>query len=295
MRREHRVTEAQAGLRLDQVLAALEPSLSRRAIKRAIEEGRVFLDGKRTKVSSRSVVAGARLVVHPAREEAAPSVPILFEDEDLVVVNKPPGLHVNETESTARPSIEGLLARTRPAVFVVHRLDLETSGVLVLAKRLEVARALTEAFAERRVEKCYLAITERRVETGLVDRPIGPDPRSPRTRRALPTGKPARTWFETLGASESLHLVLARPETGRTHQIRVHLAELGAPILGDRAYGGALAVRRGGEILEVPRVLLHAARLALPGPAESRRWEAPVPEDFRGFAEPALAVWAEAR
>lgn len=295
MRREHRVGEALAGRRLDQVLAELEPGLSRRSMKRAIEEGRVFLDGKRVKVASRAVPAGARLILHPAREDEAPPIPILYEDDDLVVVNKPPGLHVNETESTARLSVQGALSRAGASVFVVHRLDLETSGVLALAKRLEVARALSAAFAERRVEKSYLAITERRVETGLVDQPIGPDPRGPRTRRARPDGKPARTWFETLGARGSLHLVLARPETGRTHQIRVHLAELGAPILGDRAYGGSLAVRSEGEVLEVPRTLLHAWRLVLPGTGASLLQEAPFPEDFRRFMGPDLAVWAQAR
>lgn len=295
MRREHRVSEALAGRRLDQALAELEPEESRRAIKRAIERGRVFVDGRRVKVASLVLKAGARIVLHSEPSAATPEVPVLYEDDDLLVVNKPPGLHVNETESTARTSVEAALSPTHGRLYVVHRLDLETSGVLVLAKKLLVAQRLGQAFADRQVEKLYLAITTRSVPEGLVDLPVGPDPRSPRTRRVMANGKPARTWFRALGARGGLHLVLARPETGRTHQIRVHAAELGAPIFGDRAYGGALAVRHEGVVQEAPRTLLHAWRLTLPGLGRGLRYEAPLPQDFQPFGESDLAVWAEAR
>lgn len=297
MRREHLIGEDLAGGRLDRVLGELEPEFSRRSVRRAIEEGRVFVDGRRTKVASRTLVLGARLLWYPEELEDAPSpeIPILHEDEDLVIVNKPPGLHVNETETTARASVESVLAKTRREIFVVHRLDLETSGVMVLAKRIEVARVLTRAFAERTVKKEYLAITERPVPEGFVDLPIGPDPRSPRTRRVLQNGKAARSWFCTLGQSGTAHLILGRPETGRTHQLRVHLAELGAPIVGDRAYGGVMALRLEGRIHEVSRACLHAWRLMLPGLVGGRRWDAALPQDFQPFTETDLAVWSEAR
>jgi 23S rRNA pseudouridine1911/1915/1917 synthase len=297
MPREHRVSPELGGGRLDQVLTALEPSESRRSIRRAIEEGRVFVDGRRAKVASRLIPEGARLILHieSAGARVVPELPILFEDDDLVVVDKPPGHHVNETESSARASVESILRSSRVEVFVVHRLDLDTSGVLALAKRLEVAQALTRAFAERRVQKEYLLLTDRVVPEGWVDLPIAADPRSPRTRRVLTGGKPARTWFRTVGSREGVHLVLARPETGRTHQIRVHLAELGTPILGDRAYGGTMAVRREGEVIPVTRVCLHARLLVLPAPYSDRRHTALLPEDFRPFTEEDLAVWSEAR
>ena len=170
---------------------------------------------------------------------------------------------------------------------LVHRLDRETSGVTVFARTKAAAAALAEAFRAGAAEKTYLALCARAPAPphGRIDAPLGKDPARAGLRRVDPRGDPSATTYRTLRSTPSAALVEARPETGRTHQIRVHLAELGAPLLGDARYGGP---RRVGEVA-VPRVMLHARRLALRHPATGAllAFEAPVPEDFAA-AERAL-------
>jgi 23S rRNA pseudouridine1911/1915/1917 synthase len=172
-------------------------------------------------------------------------------------------------------------------VTLVHRLDRETSGVTVFARTRDAAAALAEAFRTGTPEKTYLALCARAPSPpeGRVELSLGKDPARAGLRRVDPAGEPAATRYRTLRESPGGALVEARPETGRTHQIRVHLAALGAPLLGDARYGGP---RRVGEVA-VPRVMLHAARLELPHPATGARmvFEAAPPEDFRA-AEAAL-------
>ncbi len=172
-------------------------------------------------------------------------------------------------------------------VTIVHRLDRETSGVTVLARTPAAAAALAEAFRTGGPEKTYLALTARAPAPaeGRIDLALGKDPARAGLRRVDPAGDAAATRYRTLRAGPSAALVEARPETGRTHQIRVHLAALGAPLLGDPRYGGP---RRVGEV-SIPRVMLHARRLELIHPETGApiAFEAPVPEDFLA-AEAAL-------
>ncbi len=168
---------------------------------------------------------------------------------------------------------------------LVHRLDRETSGVTVFARTAEAARSLAEAFRAGGPRKTYLALCVRAPtpREGRTDAPLGPDPLRKGMRKVDPRGDAAATLYRTLAiAPYGEALVEARPETGRTHQIRVHLSHLGAPLLGDPRYGGP---RRVGE-LRVPRVMLHARRLELSHPVTGAplAFEAPVPEDFAAVA-----------
>ncbi|MBI4815634.1 MAG: RluA family pseudouridine synthase [Deltaproteobacteria bacterium] len=293
-----------SGERLDRLITRSVADVSRRRVRALIEAGSVFVEGKRCRIASRTIELGARVVVftEPAVELSDPVV-ILYEDEDLVVVDKACGEHVNETETTSRISLVQRLERLRGPVFVVHRLDRETTGVIVFARRLDVAAELSRAFAEREVGKSYLLLTELAPPEGIVSAPIADDPRRPRARRVASTGQEAETEFHVAARTSDVSLVVARPRTGRTHQIRVHLAHLGAPVLGDRLYGGVSAIRvRCGSapgdteaasisrVLEVPRVMLHARRIQFTFRGTERTHESPVPMDFAPFLELGLAL-----
>ncbi len=285
------VAPAEAGDRLDRFIAR-KGGVSRGLARRALEAGGVFLDGRRCRVASRAVRAGQRVLVHleeGGRGAAARGHPplersrLLHSDEHLAAVDKPAGVPAQATLSSARGTLPELAAALAGGPLeAAHRLDRETSGVTLLARTPPAAAALAAAFREGRPEKTYLALCARAPDppAGRVEAPLGRDPRRPGRRRVSPGGEPAATRYRTLAVGPSgAALVEARPETGRTHQIRVHLAHLGAPILGDPRYGGP---RRVGEVT-APRVMLHALRLELDHPAGGARLslEAPVPEDFR--------------
>lgn len=242
--------------------------------------GAVFVDGRRVKDLRRRLNPGARLTVHLQLPEAPPEIPTLFEDADIKLVNKPAGVHVNETETRAAPS---LIASLGSGLQLVHRLDRDTSGLLLLAKNPQAARALSERFASRRVHKIYYAAVTRPVEAQRVAAPIGKDHRRPRARAIRPGGKPAQTELEPLSQRSGLGLVRAEPRTGRTHQIRLHLAHVGAPIFGDLLYGGVAATRVDGEILRAERVMLHAAALRIEGWPGQAEFSCPWPADFEAL------------
>jgi 23S rRNA pseudouridine1911/1915/1917 synthase len=277
-----------AGERLDRFVAA-RGGISRGLARRALDAGGVFLDGRRCKVAGRTLRPGQRVVVNLEEGgRAAASAPaldrtrLLHADAHLAAVDKPAGLPSQATLTGDRGTLPDLAARLLGGpVEIVHRLDRETSGVVVLARTREAAAALAEAFRRGAPRKTYLALCARAPDPpeGRIDAPLGKDPRRTGSRRVAPGGDAAATRYATLAAGPGAALVEARPETGRTHQIRVHLAHLGAPLLGDPRYGGP---RRVGEV-EVPRVMLHALRLELAHPVtgEPMTFEAPVPEDFR--------------
>lgn len=282
------------GERLDRFVAA-RGGISRGLARRALDAGGVFLDGRRCKVSGRTLRPGQTVTVNleEGGRSAAPAAALdrsrlLYADADLVAVDKPAGVPAQPTLTSDRgtlPELVGALLGT--TVTIVHRLDRETSGVTVLARSKVAAAALSEAFRTGTPEKTYLALTARPPSPpeGRIDLPLGKDPARAGLRRVDPAGEAAATGYRTLRTSPLAALVEARPETGRTHQIRVHLAALGASLLGDPRYGGP---RRVGEVA-IPRVMLHAARLELAHPITGARMvlEAPVPEDLRA-AEAAL-------
>jgi 23S rRNA pseudouridine1911/1915/1917 synthase len=276
-----------AGERIDRFIAA-RGGISRGEARRALDAGGVFLDGRRCKVSGKTLHEGQRVVVNLAEggREAAASAPLergrlLYADADVAAVDKPAGVPSQPTLTTDRGTLPELVsALLGSPVTLVHRLDRDTSGVTVFARTPAAAAALAAAFRDGTPEKTYLALCARAPapRDGRTDAPLGKDPGRAGLRRVDPRGDPAATRYRTLREAPLAALVEARPETGRTHQIRVHLAHLGAPLLGDARYGGP---RRVGE-LSVPRVLLHARRLELAHPRTGARLvlDAAVPDDF---------------
>lgn len=277
-----------ASQRLDRFIAD-RGGISRGEARRALETGGVFVDGRRCKVASRGVHPGQRIEVNlqeggRASEPLAPleRSRLLYLDDDLLAVDKPPGVPSQPTLVTDQGTLPELVSALVGApVTLVHRLDRDTSGVTVFARNHLAAAALTEMFRAGAAEKFYVALTTRPPcpAEGRIEAPLGKDPTRSGLRRVIASGEAAATRYRTLAEGPGIALVEARPETGRTHQIRVHLAHLGAPLLGDARYGGP---RRVGE-REVPRVMLHAARLNLAHPIHGipLRFEAPVPGDLR--------------
>lgn len=258
-----------------------------------VRAGHVEADGGRAK-ASRYVVPGERLRVTPPPprpHEAEPQdlpLPIRYEDAHLVVVAKPAGMATHPGPGWWKGScVNALLAAVPhwPGVGgvagpgIVHRLDRDTSGLLIFAKTDAAHRKLLEAIAERRVERGYLAWVEGRPEPaeGVVDAPLGRDPESPQRVIARPDGKPARTRYRTLAAAEGRTLLALRLETGRNHQIRVHMASLGHPVWGDPVYGS------GG-----PFMALHAGSLRFTHPVSGRplALEEPPPPAWEALATP---------
>jgi 23S rRNA pseudouridine1911/1915/1917 synthase len=276
------------GERIDRFIAA-RGGISRGEARRVLERGGVFLDGKRCKVTGRILHDGQKVTVNLEEAGHGADAPaplersrLLFADEQVAVVDKPAGVAAQPTLTTDRGHLPELVsALTGTAAILVHRLDRETSGVTILARTADAARKLTDAFRDGTPEKTYLALCARAPEPaeGRVDAPIGKDPRHPARRAVMEGGQAAATGYRTLAVGPGgAALVEARPETGRTHQIRVHLAHLGAPLLGDARYGGPRMV---GDVA-IPRVMLHALRLTVGHPVTGARmtFEAPVPGDF---------------
>jgi 23S rRNA pseudouridine1911/1915/1917 synthase len=304
------VADAEAeGQRLDAWLARRLPSLSRSRLQALIDEGHVLLDGSRARPSTR-LRAGQVARVHvPAPVPAEPQpedipIAVVHEDAHLVVVNKPAGLVVHPGAGTSRGTLVNALLRhvrdlsgvggvLRPGI--VHRLDRGTSGLLVVAKDDEAHRSLVRQFAGRTVEKEYVALVlgVPPRPAGEVDAPIGRDPvhRRKMSVRA-PRGREARTSWRVEERFDGAALLRVRIHTGRTHQVRVHLASIGHPVAGDAVYGGTrtpssrrTAAREALQSLDRPA--LHAARLSFAHPAsgERLRFEAPLPPDIEAVLE----------
>jgi 23S rRNA pseudouridine1911/1915/1917 synthase len=213
---------------------------------------------------------------------------VLYEDDELIVINKPAGLVVHpgagQREHTLVnallhyfPKLSGIGGKERPGI--VHRLDKETSGCLVVAKTDEAHRALSAQFAERAVEKIYLALVagKMRRSVGMIEEKIGRHPVHRQRMAAHSTrGREAKTEYRVINSSNEMSLVECKLHSGRTHQIRVHLQHLGHPLLGDRVYGGRFAK-------DFARQMLHAWKLAFrhPRSGEWKQFEAPIPRDFQ--------------
>lgn len=280
-------------LRLDLALIRLHPELSRRKARDVIEKGQVTLDGRTILEAGHSVEPGAALAWDPnrkARSRVRPSVPVLYEDEDLLVVDKPAGLLAVPTapdapDDSALARVQDYVARLRPRqpyVGVVHRLDRDTSGALAFALAPAARAALRALFRVHQMERVYAALVEGSppASAGEVDRPIYDVYEGGRRRlaRADEPSHQARTRWRVVERFPAGALLDVELETGRQHQIRLHLAEIGLPIAGDAVYG---RVGRGG--IDVPRQMLHARRLGFVHPTTGTmiRVESPLPEDFQ--------------
>ena len=280
-----------AGQRFDAALARALPQFSRSRLRAWIDAGRVMLDG-RVAAPTKRLHGGERVVVNAEldpRELAfspeAIALSIVGEDEALLVVDKPAGLVVHPGSGNWDGTLLNALLHHAPQLAgvpragIVHRLDKDTSGLMVVAKGLATHTALVRQLQSRSVTREYIALAAGDIaKGGTVDAPIGRHPTRRTTMAVVTTGKPARTHFEVLERFGVATLLRCRLETGRTHQIRVHLASLGHPLVGDPAYG------RKGPI-PFPRQALHAARLALVHPVTGRpcAWESPLPTDMLGL------------
>ncbi len=284
----------EAGERLDRALVAHGGGLARSEIQRQIRAGRVMIDAEPALQPSRRLRAGERILWHLAPEAALIprdlGIAILYEDSALVVVDKPVGLVVHPGAGTRDTTlVETLLVgRNLPASDdparpgIVHRLDKQTSGVLVVAKTSEALTSLQRQFAERTVAKNYLALVDGVIaeDEGRIDAPIGRDPAVPRRMSILAAGRAAHTIFRVLSRERDRTYLLVRPLTGRTHQVRVHFRYIGHPVVGDDLYGGPVWRRLG----------LHAWRLTIRHPAtgEAMTFEAAPPPEFPTYDYAAL-------
>ena len=291
------VPQALSGERLDRVVSLLV-GISRAEATELLAAGGVTVDGRPAPSGKVRLEQGQRIEVDPAAVprtllpagEADVAFTVRYVDDDVIVVDKPVGLVVHPGAGNAHGTlVNGLLARypdlaqvgdpTRPGI--VHRLDAGTSGLLVVARTQHAYDHLVEALGDRLVHRRYLALVWGHLaqRQGTIDAPLGRDPRDPLRRAVVVDGKPARTRYQVLHEYDqptALTLMSCELETGRTHQIRVHLAAIGHPVVGDATYGGDR------PRLRAPRPLLHAAELAFdhPSTGDEVRFTSDAPDDF---------------
>jgi 23S rRNA pseudouridine1911/1915/1917 synthase len=272
-----------SGDRLDVALAGALPHLSRSQLQRLIKEGQVLVEGQKARASQRLDRSSRILLTLPDVVESAlipEAIPldIRYEDDDLLVVNKPAGMVVHPAAGHDAgtlvnavlahcPDLPGIGGERRPGI--VHRLDKDTSGLILVAKNDAALSYLQGQFKRRTVKKLYLALVEGNIQPSqaLIDAPIGRDPRQRKRMAVIPEGasaqsRPAQTTYRLLQSYGDYSLVECQPHTGRTHQIRVHLAFAGFPIVGDTVYG------RRKQRLRLDRHFLHAAELVFRRPAD---------------------------
>ncbi|MFC1683876.1 23S rRNA pseudouridine(1911/1915/1917) synthase RluD [Pseudomonadota bacterium] len=295
----------EAGLRLDQALAKLFPDYSRSRLQQWIKEGLVQVDGRECRPRDK-VAEGAYIEVQARMDEQVECAPqaidleILYEDEHLLVINKPAGLVVHPAAGNPNGTLQNALLHhdasliELPRAGIVHRLDKDTSGLLVVARTSLAHKSLVEQLQAREVKREYRALVSGvLVAGGTVDEPIGRHP-TQRIRMAVVVGgKPAVTHYRVLERFRASSYLKVNLETGRTHQIRVHMAHIRHPLLGDPVYGGRLRLPAGAsaELQEAlrgfRRQALHARRLGLQHPVSGDwlEWSAPVPEDMAAMLE----------
>ena len=295
-----RADATHAGLRLDQVAAALFPDFSRGRLQKWIRSGALMVDGRVNKPTYR--LAGNELLSLDAEAERLnrvipQSIPldIIHADDDLLVLNKPAGLVVHPAAGHPDGTLQNALLHfdeqldTLPRSGIVHRLDKETSGVMVVSRSMRAHTSLVEQLQTKTMSRIYRAIAYGNIEAdGTVDAPVGRHPRDRKRMAVVPSGRAAVSHFRVLERFAGATYLEVSLETGRTHQIRVHMAHAGHSLAGDPVYGRPVKSKHGvsGGLLEVlrsfPRQALHARRLKLvhPGNLKPVSFEAPLPEDF---------------
>ncbi len=275
-------------VRLDKELAARYPDLSRSTIQKYIKAGYVQVAGETVTKASTDVsdMATIALTLPEKQDTSGDTLPILYIDDNVIVVNKPAGVlthskGVMNDEFTVADFFRRYttfgITTNRPGI--VHRLDRDTSGVIIGARTDEAAALLKKQFADRTVKKHYTAVVDGvpKLEKAIIDVPIARNPSAPSTFRVDPKGKPALTWYEVMSTNGKQTLVELRPKTGRTHQLRVHMQYIHTPIAGDRVYG---------SVQSAPRLCLHAHSLELTLPGSHRHtFTAPVPPLFEEMVQ----------
>lgn len=290
-----------AGLRLDQVLAELFSDYSRSKLQTWIKSGRVEVNDNILLSPKAKLDGGEEITLDAEAEVVIESAPepipldIIFEDDSLLIVNKPAGLVVHPAIGNWRGTLLNALLNhdsnleTLPRAGIVHRIDKETSGLLMVAKTLQAHNSLTQQLQEHEITREYLAVTRGRMTAGgTVDEPIGRHPTERKRYTVRESGKPAVTHYRVVQRFAHHTLVQLMLETGRTHQIRVHMAHIRYPLLGDPVYGGRFQMppNCGSELEQelrgFKRQALHAAKLGLQHPVtdEYCEWEQPMPDDM---------------
>jgi 23S rRNA pseudouridine1911/1915/1917 synthase len=268
--------------RLDQRVVELIPELSRAFGTKLIDQGKVTVNGIPQTKAGYKLREGDEVVVNFDLTTLADipkiALPIIYEDDDCVVINKPVGLLTHSKgdfnpEATVETWLRSRTKVTGERAGIVHRLDRATSGVMICAKTPEALKWLQKQFAQRRTKKTYYAVVsgELKQPEAIIDMPLERNPKAPATFRVGHGGKHAITWYKVLGANGEHSLIELKPETGRTHQLRVHLHHIGHPIIGDTLYGGEPA----------ERMMLHAESLELTLPNRERKvFTTPMPKEF---------------
>jgi 23S rRNA pseudouridine1911/1915/1917 synthase len=296
-------TRDDLGTRLDRYVADQLPDLSRGTVQGLIESGRVRVDGQQRKPKFR-MTPGEVVSVEippPQVDEIQPDpipLSIVYEDADVIVVDKPAGMVVHPAPGHPRGTLANALLAHVPGISVggsqrpgiVHRLDKDTSGLIVAAKTDRGRTALVTQWESRSVEKTYLALVSGSVadEEAIIDAPIGRDPKNRQRMAVVRSGRPAVTQFRVVERFPDATLLEVSIETGRTHQIRVHLAFIGHPVVGDQVYGRTRLTDP-----HLDRQFLHASALGIRLPnGEALRLEAPLPDDLRDVLEELRAQFA---
>lgn len=315
LRRAVAVPPELAGERADKAAALLFDEFSRSELSRWILEGALTVDGIAVKPRQR-LVGGETLsldtVLAPREDWASAQTvafAVLYEDDDLLVIDKPAGLVVHPGAGNPDGTLVNGLIRHRPDLAsqpragIIHRLDKDTSGLLVVAASSRARTRLVRDLQQRRIQRLYVAVTEGRMVGGRdIDAPIGRDPRTRTRQRIREDGRPALTRVRVMERYRVHTLIEAELSTGRTHQIRVHLASVGFPLVGDRRYGARGRVPPGASralvqlLQQFPRQALHAWQLALthPGTGEPLHFDSPLPDDLVVLVEALRADAADA-
>lgn len=289
-------SEEEEGVRLDAFLARRYPDHSRTYFQGLIQGGFVTVNGDPVKKRT-ALEEGDEIEVLFQLTPESPLIPepidlqILYEDEDLIAIDKPAGMVVHPGAGHGTGTVvNGLLAHCRLSneghhlrPGIVHRLDRFTSGILIAAKTVRAHQQMVALFAQRQIEKQYLAICVGKPRPGILSAPIGRHPVSRKEMTVLADGKEAITEILPLAVGEKISLALVKPKTGRTHQIRVHLKHLGTPVLGDEVYGSTKA----NNVHAAPRQLLHAYRLRFSHPISGETIDliAPIPSDMLPYIQ----------
>jgi 23S rRNA pseudouridine1911/1915/1917 synthase len=284
------VSQDQQGQRLDVLLAAAMPTISRAFVQKLCDEGKVTVQGQPSK-NGYKVREGDIVMVDydPSTQGVIPEIelPILYEDDTCVVMNKPGGVLTHSQGAATPEATVATFLRSKVAkdlagerAGIVHRLDRATSGVILGAKTSKALSFLQKQFAQRKVKKTYVAIVAGHLKQkeAFIDMPIERNPKAPATFRVGANGKPAQTHYKVLQENKHASLVELKPETGRTHQLRVHLTHIGHPIIGDPLYGDG----KHGD-----RLYLHALSLEITVPGKEggqrKTFTAPLPPEFNEY------------
>lgn len=296
--KEYKITKNEAGIRIDKLIGELEKEISRTAIQRMIEEGSILVNEKQVKTSYK-VAEGDIITINEGKPQEADLLPqdipldIIYEDEDILIINKekgmvvhpgngnPDGTLVNAVMAKCKGSLSGIGGKIRPGV--VHRIDKDTSGLVIIAKNDKAHINISEQIKNREVKKVYVALVRGVISENeaVINMPIGRSTKDRKKMAVSRNGKEAITEFEVLKRYKDFTYIKLNIKTGRTHQIRVHMSEIGHPVVGDEVYSN------GKNPFGVRGQMLHAKELEFVHPTTNKKvkFEAPLPKYFEDILE----------